>query len=307
MLDADILRQRSAFLQHVRQFFVNDAYLEVDTPHLVRHPSLEPFLDPYCVEVENGQQAVLITSPEFALKKLLSKTNPKIFEIAHAYRQDEPGPWHSSEFRMLEWYTLNQTLDQLILQCKDLLGLFFPDLPFQTIELQDWFREHYGHGFERELMQQTLSQQGIQHVEQMDYQELFFRLFLPTESKFSEMGLVVLKNYPKELCAYAGIYQGYAQRFEFYIHGIEVANAYQEEKNSDRLTDLLKAEQRKRQTLGKKTFEIDFEFVNALKNFSEPVSGIAMGLDRVFALFIGKKELAHTSPFYNFSRYPQEG
>lgn len=301
------LQQRSIFFQKIRDFFIHHDYLEIDTPHLVRHPSLEPFLDPYCIELDHKQQGVLITSPEFALKKALNHECPKIFEIAHAYRKDEPGPWHSSEFRMLEWYTINQTLDQLISQCQNLLKLFFPKLDMQTIELKDWFEMHYGHGFEPEQMKGTLHQRGLDHVENMDFSEMFFRLFLPTESKLNELGVVFLKGYPKEMCAYATTENGYAQRFEIYIQGIEVANAYQEEKSPDKLLQLLKKEQAQREKLNKPTFEIDFDFVNALKDIQEPISGIAMGLDRVFALSIGQSKLAGTSPFANFSKNFQEG
>jgi lysyl-tRNA synthetase class 2 len=306
-LDPETLKQRSTFFQKVRQFFLDSDYLEVDTPHLVRHPSLEPFLDPYCIELEQKLHGVLITSPEFALKKILSRDSPKIFEIAHAYRKDEPGCWHTSEFRMLEWYTIDQTLDQLISQSKDLLKLFFPDLNAQTIELQDWFEKNFGHGFEQERMQKTLIDQGVEQVKNMDFNELFFRLFLPTESKLNELGIVFLKGYPEELCAYATTQAGLAQRFEIYIEGTEVANAYLEEKDPERLQQLLETEQNQRLKLNKDTFEIDIEFVNALKDFTEPISGIAMGLDRVFALSIGKHELAHTSPFSNFNRLSQEG
>ena len=304
ILEPDILKQRSYFIQKVRQFFWDDNYLEVDTPHLVRYPSLEPYLDPYRIKLENDQDGVLITSPEFALKKTLSKSCPKIFEIAHAYRKDEPGPWHSSEFRMLEWYTVNQSLEQLIHQCQDLLKCFFPDLDVQTIELQKWFFENYGHGFEPEKIKETLIQQGVQNTENMDYNELFFRLFLPTESKLSSKGIVFLKGYPEELCAYATTQAGLAQRFEIYIQGIEVANAYLEEKDPLKLMQLLKKEQEQRRKLNKKVYDMDMQFVNALKDFAEPISGIAMGLDRVFALSVGRQELAQTSPFFNFN---QEG
>jgi len=300
-LSASIWKKRSHFFQTIRNFFLSQNYLEVDTPHLTRHPSLEPFLDPYVVDIEHRQHGVLITSPEFSLKKILSEECSKIFEFAHCYRSDEPGAWHRSEFRMLEWYTIRQNLDQLISQCSQLLRLLSPAIEIEVISLEQWFEQHYGHGLVIEHMRQTLMNQGCASAYEIDETEVFFRLFLPTESNLRAKGAVFFKDYPAAQCSYAKVIGAHAQRFELYINGVEIANAYLEETCPSILQAQLEKEQDLRAKMGKPTFSIDTEFTHALESIAEPIAGIALGLDRLFAVIEGQTSLDQTCPFENFA------
>lgn len=304
IISPETVKARALFFKSIRDFFENDDYIEVDTPQLVVHPSLEPFLDPYVVPIEGKGQGTLITSPEFSLKKVFSRELPKIFEISHCFRSEEPGPWHSSEFTMLEWYTLNQNLDQLIEQCQTLLKTYFPEAPCHVFTLEDWFQKHLGHGLDPDDMRKTLIDRGLEGIEKMSASEIFFRLFLPTESQLESMGIVFLKGYPAEQSSYAKVEQGYAQRFEIYIHGVEVANAYLEETRPQILLKKLTEEQEERKQMGKDPFSIDLDFVQALSEFEQPICGIALGLDRLFALSQNQTSLEGTSPYKNFSREP---
>jgi len=297
-------KERSHFFQTIRKFFLEQNYLEVDTPNLVKKPSLEPFLDPYTLKLEHEQMGVLITSPEFSLKKILSEECPKIFELSHCFRSEEPGPWHSSEFRMLEWYTLHQTLEQLIEQCLNLISPLFPNLSHQTFTLEQWFQKHFHHGLDIHDMQTTLKQRDCQNIEGMDETEIFFRLFLPTEHELEKMGIVILRDYPAQQCSYSRIKNGTAQRFEIYVNGVEIANAYLEETRPDVLLKQLQHEQNERKKMNKEPFEIDLEFVHALEDIQVPTCGIALGLDRLFALQQNQKSIGQVSPYKNFSHSP---
>src|SRR5688572_29952107 len=108
------MEKRSQILAEMRAFFRSHDFLEVETPTIVALPGMEPHLDPFRTSVTrsagNGQperhfDAHLITSPEYAMKKLLAGGIPRLFEITRCYRNGEP--WdgtHNPEFTMIEWY-----------------------------------------------------------------------------------------------------------------------------------------------------------------------------------------------------------
>ena len=104
-----------------------------------------------------------------------------------------------------------------------------PDIPKHVMTINEWFEKELGHGVSREEMTKALAEKGLQGLDKMDETEMFFRLFLPTESKLEEMGMVVLKDYPSGQSSYSRVEGQVAKRFEIYVHGVEVANAYLEE------------------------------------------------------------------------------
>jgi elongation factor P--(R)-beta-lysine ligase len=297
-LTPDIIEKRSHFFKSVRDFFYEKGFIEVDTPHLVHMPSLEPYLDPYCVQVENNETNYLITSPEYAMKKILSFGCEKIFEIAHAYRSNEKGKWHAREFLMLEWYWVDSDLNMLIEMCNQLLNkLLKKNLHKNVFTLEQWFELNFNHGCNRNSLEKNLLLKD-EDVESMSYEDLFFKLFLLTENKLKEFGLVFLIDYPAELRAYSTVRGNIAERFEIYFNGVELANAFNEERSNEELHLITKKEQDKRKSLNKPYFEIDEDFVNSLSKIEKNITGIALGLDRLFAIYQNKDNLSEVC-FYH--------
>ncbi|MBF0197141.1 MAG: hypothetical protein HQL32_05505 [Planctomycetes bacterium] len=297
-LDLETLALRSKLLKQVRDFFYSRDFLEVNTPALVPLPSLEPHLIHYPVQIEDSEKAYLISSPEFSHKKILSTGAQRIFEIAHCFRADERGEWHSREFLMLEWYVRSFTLADLLKQCEDFLRELLPEEnQYSLITMEEWFHRNYGHGYARCDLESSLVNKGVENVSSMNYDELFFRLFLPTESSLVNLGVVFLTHYPEELRSYAKVIDGKAARFEVYIHGVEVGNAYEEEKDPETLRGILENERSERRAMARDPLAIDEDFLGALSQIPEPISGIAMGLDRIMALVRGDHNLCSISPF----------
>ena len=300
-LNPETIQERSKFIKKVREFFYEKNFIEVDTPCLVHTPSMEPHLDPYEVNTENGTK-YLITSPEYSMKKILSMGCKKIFELSHSFRAKEQGKLHTSEFLMLEWYWVDSNLDELIdMSLEFINSVLNRDFKKKVITLEEWFQRNYHHGIEEnELRSNTL----LKHLEteNMSYEEMFFRLFLPTENKLNSEGLVFLIDYPEALRAYATVKNGKAQRFEIYLNGVEIANAFNEEKSATCLLDIIEEEKRLRKDLKKKVFNLDNDFVNSLTNFNENITGIALGLDRLFAYHQGVDDLCKISFYPQISR-----
>ena len=296
-LSPETLQRRHELKKITRTFFEQQGFVEADTPTLVEWPSCEPHLDPYEVQLEHGQKGYLTSSPEFGLKKILKTGLPKVYELSHSYRSHERGHWHSREFLMLEWYVRGFELQDMMDHCRSFLSHLFPKLPQQQFTITEWMVRHGIPDLHPETLRAHCSQKGVLDVEQMDPDEAFFRSFLPTESALEELGIVFLSHYPSSQCSYATTKHGFAQRFEVYIHGIEVGNAFEEQKDPHVLREHLKQEQSERKKLGKNALGTDLDFVHALEHIPEPISGIAMGWDRLFSIWNQKQSLRDSSPF----------
>src|SRR5580693_3167921 len=119
------LAARGRFLAAVRQFFAARDFVEVETPALQVSPGLEPHLHAMAVTVRDPaggrRPRYLHTSPEFAMKKLLTAGEPRIFQLARVFRDAERSATHHPEFTMLEWYRAGADYRALMDDCRDLL------------------------------------------------------------------------------------------------------------------------------------------------------------------------------------------
>jgi lysyl-tRNA synthetase class 2 len=100
---------RAKIIALIRDFFYQEGFLEVETPSLVYLPGMEPYLDPVKVSLDLQQEknvpAYLVTSPEYAMKKILAGGFAKIFQICKSFRGGEAvDNLHNPEFTILEWY-----------------------------------------------------------------------------------------------------------------------------------------------------------------------------------------------------------
>src|SRR5271155_6278060 len=121
-----MLAKRGQILAAARGFFTDLGFVEVDTPALQVSPGLEPHLRAFATELHDPQQGrvaprYLHTSPEFAMKKLLVAGMPRIWQLAHVFRDGERSATHHPEFSMLEWYRAGASWLDLVEDCETLL------------------------------------------------------------------------------------------------------------------------------------------------------------------------------------------
>jgi len=267
----------------IREWFFEEGFVEVETPAMVRFPGQEPYLNPLqtvvCNERGNKEDVYLITSPELAHKKLLAAGFDKIFELARCFRNNEPRSLlHNPEFTMLEWYRSRVDYKKIMDDVEGLVSNIAFKLgkdikkPWEQITVKDAFKKYADINLDNEL-------------QRPDFDDWFFKVFLTyIEPKLGLIGPVILYDYPASMAALAKIKEEdhrYAERFEAYIDGLELANVYSE------LTDV--AEQKKRlleevverEKIGKDVFEIDEDFMEALENGLPKSAGGALGVDRL--------------------------
>src|SRR5437764_15299114 len=120
------LMARSRALGAVRDFFTESGFIEVDPPALQVSPGLEPHLKAFATVLHDpiegtARPVYLHTSPEFAMKELLAAGMPRIWQLAHVFRDGERGATHHPEFSMLEWYRVGASYRDLMEECAALV------------------------------------------------------------------------------------------------------------------------------------------------------------------------------------------
>ena len=281
------LRARAKIIQSVRSFFIGRGYLEVETPNLIRSPTPEIHID--AVSADDG---FMHTSPELCMKRMLSAGYSKIFQVCKCYRNGERGNRHLPEFTLLEWYRSGADYKDLMDECEVLIFHVARDLELgdkidymgRTVELKGpWMRISVHEAFglfstvdvEEAIAGDNFDDIMISNIEPMLYQPSF------------------LYDYPASLASLARLKENdpnLAERFELYIGGMELANAFSE------LTDVHEQEERfigdrnARKALGKKEYPFPDGFIRDLEEM--PASaGIAFGIDRLVMLLTGKTRI----------------
>jgi lysyl-tRNA synthetase class 2 len=140
-----------------------------------------------------------------------------------------------------------------------------------------------------------------------DFETAFFKLMLDyVEPALSKKAACILYDYPASQAALAKVEDNRAKRFEFYIDGIELSNAFFEltsyEENKSRIDE----SQSKRREIHKKEVFVDKEFLNAMKSGIPDCSGNALGFDRLLALSLGLTDIKAVVPFSNIEPYSIE-
>ncbi|MDO8505440.1 MAG: amino acid--tRNA ligase-related protein [bacterium] len=350
------LKKRARIIQLIREFFVKEGFLEVETPIVVPFAGQEPYLEPMRVEFtappltpprKGGEttkisshfegevrRGYLITSPEYAHKKLLAAGFEKTFEITKAFRGGEHfGGLHNPEFTIIEWYRAHADYTAIMDDVERLVqhvaatfrsphgGLkASATISYQgrTIDLSSpWDRISVAEAFKK---------YAEINLDEIRDDETFFKIFLTKIEK--HLGVTkptILYDYPAEMASLArlkpspvladilsrgerntnpissplgrGDGEGQvAERFEVYIAGMELGNAFSELNDAIEQRRRFLEEQALRKKLGKEIIPLDEDFIDAVGNM--PLSaGIAFGIDRLVMLLTNAKTIEEVLAF----------
>lgn len=316
------LDQRGRMLGAVRSFFAERGFIEVDTPALQVSPGLEPHLQAFATELDDPRDGrrnrhYLHTSPEFAMKKLLVAGMPRIWQLAHVFRNGESSATHHPEFAMLEWYhahasyrDLMEDCAALVRACQEAAGAAALTWRGRTADARrGWQRISVAEAFHDRCgidllatapdparpdlgrLATAAGRIGINAHPGDDWEALFFRIFLERIEPF--LGLeapTILYDYPLSMAALSRRSADdprLAERFEVYICGLELANAFGELTDPVEQRARFTADQARRQALYGQTYPIDEDFLAALEHGLPLCAGIALGFDRLVMLATG--------------------
>lgn len=296
-------KQRVQILRTMRKYLEEQGYAEVETPTLhaiAGGAAARPFTTHHnALDIDLYIRIAL----ELHLKRLLVGGMERVFEIGRVFRNEGISVKHNPEFTMMELYqaygdyeTMMELTEGLVLACIDALGqgyqLQYGDKtidfspPWQRAQYVDLFKEHVGVAMDDQAeVKRRAEESHLEDISKKHHDVLVHELF----EKYVEDNLegpVFVYDYPASLCPLTKRKRNQpeiAERFELYVHGMELANAYtelndpitQQETFSAQLQGLPEEES---------MAKMDEDFILALRHGMPPAGGLGIGIDRLVML-----------------------
>jgi lysyl-tRNA synthetase class 2 len=289
-----MLQRRSHLLAAIRAFFRQNGFIEVETPVRLPAPALERYID----AIPAGDW-YLRTSPELHMKRLLADGVAPIFQMGPCFRAGEHGSRHRTEFTMLEWYRTGADYLDILADTEALVrhaaralreqgllpaGGVDVEAPWQRLSVSEAYQHHA----------------GWDPVAAFDADRFDLDMVNLVEPALPRDRGIVLIDYPAEVAALARRCPAdprVAERWELYLGGLEIANAFSE------LTDPAEQRQRfeacalERAADGSEVYPLDRAFLAALDRGLPPCAGIALGIDRLLMALTGTTDIGDVMAF----------
>ena len=274
---------RARIIQSIREFFVRRGYLEIETPNLIHSPAPEVH-----IEAISTADGFMHTSPELCMKRLLSSGHSMIFQICKCYREGERGKLHLPEFTLLEWYRAHADYMGLMDECEEMIRYVAGELELGTrIEYQENIIDLRG-PWKRLTVTESFQRYSPISLEEALHSNRFDEIMVSEiEPQIDISRPVFLYDYPAPLASLARLKEGesnLAERFELYMGGLELANAFSELTDAREQEKRFRKENERRRRLGKAEYPFPEKFIGDLQRMP-PSAGIAFGVDRLVMLF----------------------
>jgi elongation factor P--(R)-beta-lysine ligase len=313
------LRARGRIIAALREFFLAEDFIEVEAAILQVSPGNEAHLHAFATEMvgPDGTRSrfYLHTSPEFAAKKLLAAGERRIFEFARVFRNRERGALHHPEFTLLEWYRAEEPYEKLMKDCMAILAAAAEAAPArqfsfrgriadpfaapEIVTVAEAFQRFAGIDLlatlgtaegDREALAAQASAAGIRLADDDTWSDMFSRVLVEKIEPYLGIGRpTILSEYPAVEAALArpkAADPRVAERFELYVCGVEIANAFGELTDPAEQRRRFEAEMAEKQRVHGERYPIDEDFLAAL-SVMPAASGCALGLDRLVMLATG--------------------
>lgn len=321
------LDTRQRVIAALRNYFAAEDFAEVETPALQISPGNEAHLHAFKTEWRDvvgggaSQTYYLHTSPEFTMKKLLVAGVPRLYQLAHAYRNGERSSRHHPEFMMLEWYRAHAHTQAIMEDCVALVRaaatvadrkIFTangvscdPFRDWEVLSVPEAFERYVGidllattpdpHAPEAALLAEQVQWAGLRVTDGDTWEDLFFRVMgEKIEPHLGEGRPVFLCDYPVSMAALARPKPEdprLAERFELYMCGYELANAFGELTDADEQERRFRADMDIKEKFYGERYPVDADFIAALRYGMPESAGIALGVDRLVMLCAGTENI----------------
>ena len=299
-MNLDLLRERARIVSGIRRFFDDQGFVEVETPVRIPAPAPEEHID--CPPVVGG--GYLRASPELQMKKLLAAGMDRIYQIGPCFREGERGSRHNPEFTMIEWYRKDATYLDIANDLERLLA----DLSRQTSDARLSSDSSFASDSSMasparkiRVRDAYLRHAGWDPWEgEWDQDRFDFDMATKIEPAIKALGGgVFLTDYPPQAASLAKISTAsqtsqtlrFAERWEFYFDGMELANSFTELCDKDEQLKRFVVAKKSRKLLNESDYPIDFEFIEKLPEIKS-AAGVALGVDRLVMVLTKTKEIS---------------
>ncbi|CAM4077424.1 elongation factor P--(R)-beta-lysine ligase [Pseudoalteromonas byunsanensis] len=309
--DISTLKQRAKILATIRAFFAERDVLEVETPSMCGASVTDVHLVSFKTRFvgpgnHQGQDLYLQTSPEFAMKRLLAAGSGPIYQLAKAFRNEESGRHHNPEFTMLEWYRPGFDEFALMDEIEQLMRQVLNCQPCSRMTYQQAFLDILGLDplcASLDELKQCASEHGYADIASAETNPdtLLQLLFcMQIEPKIGIDAPCFVYHFPASQAALAKLNEQDARvagRFELYYQGMELANGFNELTDAAEQAQRFEQDNQLRAQMGLPQVAIDQHFIEALQQGLPACSGVALGVDRLIMLALGKSRIDEVISF----------
>lgn len=315
------LKARMALVKTVRDTFERKGFWEVETPALQIMPCADKHIHGFATDLwgpdlRPRETLYLHTSPEFDMKKLLAAGAKNIYQLCKVYRNGESTRRHSPEFTLLEWYRAGGDYRGMMADCEKLLragaetlGIFHYTCEGHTADpFAEWLRISVAEAFDRYAgvdlgaclgdtpgFHAAVQGIGIRTAPDDAWDDLFFRVMAEKIEPYLGMGVpAILYDYPADMACLSRKKPEdprYAERFELYVCGVELANAFSELTDAAEQRRRFEQEMKDKEALYGFTYPVDEQFLQALEYGMPEAGGCALGFDRLVMLSTGAEDI----------------
>jgi lysyl-tRNA synthetase class 2 len=313
-----LLLGRNRVKAALRGWFGTQGFVEVECGAVQVSPGNETHLHGFQTDwqPEGGVAEVryLHTSPEFAAKKLLAAGETRIVDFARVWRNREAGPLHAPEFTMVEWYRVRADYAAVMADSVALCRVAAaagtgrlewrgtvcdPSAEAEELTLVEAFSRFAGIDLEavledRDGLAAAVAPAGITVAADDTWSDLFSKVVVTRiEPQLGRGRLTLLKDYPVSEAALARPCPAdprFAERFEMYACGVELANGFGELTDAAEQRRRFEADMDEKARLYGERYPIDEDFLAALA-IMPPASGVALGFERLALLALGGRHI----------------
>ena len=308
----DVLRARAELLERLRGFFRQQGVMEVETPVCSSRGNTDPAIESFQTRYSGpglplGHSLYLHTSPEFAMKRLLSAGSGPIYQVCKVFRDGESGRLHNPEFTLLEWYRPGFDHHELMTEVGSLVqAAFAREFPVEKLTYGELFDHHLSfdpHACSGESARELAIKWVVPGAETLDLERDGWLDLLMThciEPRLAEDRLTFVHEYPATQAALARIRAGdppVAERFELYFGRMELANGFRELTDGDEQRRRFERESQRRHDTGQEVVPMDERLIAALSSGLPECAGVALGVDRLLMLLVGADHIDQVLAF----------
>ncbi len=321
---------REKVIRAIRSFFEKEKFHEIETPILIAHPPAESYVDVFETKLLDRKRraipAYLSTSPEVPLKKLMAAGVGNCYAITKSFRNMETqSATHAPEFTILEWYRVGAGYMDIMKDCEALFEMITggkpviyqgktidSTVPWERITVAEAFKKYadvnFDDFFDEKNACNMASKKGYTVESKTTWEELYNQIFLnEIEPHLGLRKPTIIYEFPSVMGALAKKKADdprFAERFELYIAGLELGDAYSELTNPVEQEERFKKELVELKRLGKTMYDYDHDFIAALNVGLPTCSGIAVGVDRLVMLLSNVTNIADTLFFPAVEEFP---
>jgi lysyl-tRNA synthetase class 2 len=289
----EVFELRYKVVREIRRFLDDHGYIEVETPMLTplaTGAAARPFKTHHnALDIDLYARI----APELYLKRLVVGGFEKVYELNRNFRNEGVSSKHNPEFTMLEFYMAYGDVNQMMDFAEELLrSVVYVALGHTHVR----YGEHeidFSQPFRRMTMKEAIAKYGDCDVDQNETAERIVELF----EEFAEPHLIqptFITDFPKPISPLSKASPtdpSVAERFEYFVGGLESANGFSELNDPEEQYQRFKDQEQQRERGDQEAMVMDEDYIRALSYGMPPAAGIGVGIDRLVMLLANKQSI----------------